>query len=296
MNCKKPFVSSAGVAHGCGQCMPCRFNKRRVWMHRIMLEACQYEDNAFITLTYDDEHLPKDGSLRPKDVQDWLKRLRARLAPLTIRFFLVGEYGDETQRPHYHVALFGFKSCQWGNSRYSATKSRCCVSCDLVRETWQHGNVFLGSLEDDSAGYMAGYVTKKMTSKDDPRLNGRHPEFGRMSLRPGIGYSAMWEVADAMLRYELDDKLPDVPVALRHGAKELPLGRYLRRKLRSMVGKDEKISQEAWYELQKEMLALRQAALADKAISFREYLIEKNAGRVAGMEARAKLYKGRRSL
>lgn len=68
MLCKNPYVSSAGRIFGCGQCMPCRFNKRRIWSHRIMLEAGQYKDNAFVTLSYADDYLPAGGNVVPKDL------------------------------------------------------------------------------------------------------------------------------------------------------------------------------------------------------------------------------------
>lgn len=87
-----------------------------------------------------------------------------------------------------------------------------------------------------SAQYIAGYCTKKMTHRSDIRLGGRHPEFTRMSLRPGIGASAMWNVASTVLQYR--EKDIDVPLALMYGKKEFPLGRYLRRKLREYVGRD----------------------------------------------------------
>lgn len=132
MMCRDPYVSPAGPVYGCGQCMPCRLNKRRVWAHRIMLEAYQYEHNAFVTLTYAPEKLPENGSLVPEHVQSWLKRLRARVAPSKFRFFLVGEYGDESERPHYHAALFGFRSCVYGQSQYSKRRSTCCHWCELV--------------------------------------------------------------------------------------------------------------------------------------------------------------------
>lgn len=271
--------------------MPCRYNKRRIWMHRIMLEAAQYKHCCFMTLTYDDEHLPQDGSLAPGDMQAFMKRLRSRVAPERLRFFLVGEYGDTTKRPHYHVALFNFESCRYGQSRYTKIQARCCDRCELVRETWGKGNIYLGTLEDDSAGYLAGYVTKKMTHKDDPRLEGRAPEFGRMSLRPGIGYGALWEIADALLRYELDLSMVDVPEQLRHGMKKLPLGRYLRRKLRLMIGRDEKISQEAVYQIAAELLPVRLAARNDaENPSLTKKIVELNAGRLRNFEARQRIF------
>lgn len=262
-----------------------------------MLEAAQYEDNAFVTLTYSDDNMPVGATLVPKDVQDWLKRLRARVSPEKFRYFLVGEYGDNTQRPHYHVALFGFKSCRSGQSRYSRLRKTCCDRCELVRETWGHGNIFLGTLEDDSAGYMAGYVTKKMTAKDDPRLEGRHPEFGRMSLRPGIGFSALWEIANKLLEYELDVSMDDVPLALRHGPKQLPLGRYLRMRLRTMIGKDGHAPQAAIDKMAAELLPLRLAARSSTAEpGLKSHLIKVDAGRVAGMEARNRIHKKRSAI
>lgn len=296
MLCRNPFVSNGGLGFGCGQCMACRYNRRRVWMHRIMLEAAQYSDNAFLTLTYADEVLPEGGTLVPSHPQLFLKRLRARVAPSRFRFFLVGEYGDASGRPHYHAALFGFPTCVNGDTRLGCHR-KPCYWCALVRETWKFGNIMLGKLEDNSAGYMAGYVTKKMTSPSDPRLNGRHPEFGRMSLRPGIGHDALWEIADTLLKYELDQELADVPLALQHGLKKLPLGRYLRRHLRKYIGRDEKISQESFDALAAEVLELRLAAKADaNNPSVKAKLIEAGEGRFASMVARNKIYQKGKTL
>lgn len=296
MLCKNPYVTSAGV-HGCGQCMPCRFNARRVWVHRLMLEAAQYEDNSFVTLTYSDENLPEGGTLVPDHYRLWLKRLRERIAPLRIRFFLVGEYGDKTFRPHYHAALFNFASCRYGQSQYSPFRKNCCAQCDLVRDTWRFGNVLLGTLEDASAGYMAGYVTKKMTRKDDGRLNGRHPEFGRMSLRPGIGGDAMWEIADSLMKYEIDEAMKDVPTALRHGKKQLPLGRYLRNRVRSFVGREARAPQAVIDEMAEELRPMRMAARSSsEKPSVKTHVVEANEPRIAGLEARERIHKQRKSL
>ena len=103
--CKKPFRG-----FGCGQCLPCRIVKRRIWTHRIMLEAQMHEKCSFLTLTYDPENEPPGRTLDPDDVQLWMKRFRERLRSeygIFVRQYLIGEYGDETQRPHYHSAPFG---------------------------------------------------------------------------------------------------------------------------------------------------------------------------------------------
>nr|AOV86344.1 putative replication protein VP4 [uncultured virus] len=236
MLCKNPYMRGI-LAHGCGQCLPCRISQRRLWTHRMMLESLEHEHSSFITLTYSDDHIPESGSLDPKHVQDWLKAIRRRVEPTRLRYFLVGEYGDETFRPHYHVALFGYEPCKYLRSRYKYNKD-CCFQCDLVRDTWGKGNIDVGVLEKDSAQYVAGYTTKKMTSKDDPRLCGRFPEFARMSLKPGIGASFMDVVADAyqaQLMSVSSESTIRLPSILNHGSKQWPLGRYLKGKLNALL-------------------------------------------------------------
>jgi len=290
MKCKLPYVHG-GKAHPCGQCLPCRFNTRRVWTHRIMLEATQHKENAFVTLTYDDANLPHGKNLNPHHTQLWLKRLRFLVAPHRIRFYLVGEYGDVTQRPHYHAAIFGL-----GPSADSA-----------FRETWKLGHILVGDLTVHSAQYIAGYVTKKMTDKNDVRLEGRYPEFCRMSNRPGIGADAMHDVASAIMQFNLDTELTDVPSVLRHGSRQLPLGRFLRRKLRTLIGRHKNAPQSTILAQQEELRPLFEATLSAFQnsetkvsgaldVSFREALIESSVQEHRNFDARSKIYKKGKSL
>lgn len=217
-----------------------------MWAHRIVLEAGLHRDNAFVTLTYSDEHIRNPnvgGTLAPEDTRDWLKRLRFAISPRSVRYYLVGEYGDQSGRPHYHAALFGYPKCLYGRSRYSKERKDCCSNCDLIRDTWGLGLVDVGNLEVKSAKYIAGYIIKKMTRFDDRRLNGRHPEFARMSLKPGLGADALHEMASVFLKFDLDITQGDVPSSLRHGKQLLPLGRYLRGKYRELVGMDKNAPQ-----------------------------------------------------
>lgn len=261
MRCVQPFTSSTG-AFGCGQCLPCRVSKRRTWAHRILLEAMDHAESSFVTLTYEKDR----RSLDPVDLQRWLKRFRRAVEPKKIRYFAVGEYGDISQRPHYHAALFGWPSCS--SPRIVKGRPCSCHACSVVRETWGFGHVMVARLERKSSNYIAGYVTKKMTHSSDYRLGGRHPEFARMSLRPGIGADAMMSVASDMMRYQLENTLPDVPAALRYGGHVLPLGKYLRRKLRVYVGKDEKAPEAALQTAANQMRILRAYAWAnDRSVS-----------------------------
>lgn len=188
-----------------------------------MLEASSHVHNAFVTMTYSDEFLPAGETLVPRDLTLWQKRFRKDFGN-GIRFFSIGEYGDLSGRPHYHAAVFG-----------------ACPSVDELASTWRFGLVHVGELNPDSAGYLAGYVTKKMTRADDPRLAGRYPEFSRPSRRPGLGVAALVRIAEALTSQYGSMKVAlesDVPLAIRIGARDFPLGRFLRERLRELVGGD----------------------------------------------------------
>lgn len=261
-----------------------------------MLEAACHSDNSFVTLTYTDEHLPRlsekyehSPTLDPRHLQSFLKLLRAKTEPLRLRYYGVGEYGDVSQRPHYHLAIFNYPTCLHGMSRYSRTRTSCCHRCDLIRDTWGKGQVYLGQLTTDSAHYVAGYVTKKLTNKDDPKLLGRYPEFGRMSLKPGIGADFVPEIASTLLQHNLETKIADVPVALRHGSRELPLGRYLRRKLREQIGMSPDAPESTLDKVQSDLQPLRETAF-NNSRSFKEEVVKDGAQAVLNMETKAKIF------
>lgn len=199
-----------------------------------MLEAASYQENAFVTLTYNDDRIPAGNSLNPRDLQNFLKRLR-KATPHKLRYYAIGEYGGTTGRPHYHLALFNYQSCQYGITRERKNRPSCCAACDRILSTWGLGKIQLGTLEQNSAAYIGGYVSKKYTVAQ--ATNGRHPQFTRMSLKPALGLNLMHDVASTLLQHDLEGKLIDVPISLQHGKHQWPLGRFLRRKLRTFIGR-----------------------------------------------------------
>lgn len=248
-----------------------------------MLEAAQHRSNAFVTLTYDDMHLPKDGCVHPRVMQLFIKGLRNR--GYSFRYYAVGEYGERSNRPHYHVALFNFPQCHRGQT--DLTKAVCCRVCTDVALAWKRmGACQVAFLEPASAAYIAGYVTKKITRGPLPKQ--LSPEFQRVSLRPGLGYSAMYDVANVLLSHNLEEDLEDVPTSLQHGPVKQPLGRYLRQNLRKMLGRDEKCPPQVLEKLASEVQDVRQAAF-DNSESFAGALVKANIGAVRNLETKIKL-------
>lgn len=158
-----------------------------------MHEASLHDANCVVTLTYDDAHLPVDGSLDKCAFPKFVRRLRKTGA--RARYFQCGEYGD-LGRPHYHGVLFGwdFPDKQLGPPSKSGADQ--WVSSELER-LWPNGICTIGTLNFESAAYIARYVTKKVTGQKAAAHYERvdaftgecyqlEPEFATMSRRPGI--------------------------------------------------------------------------------------------------------------
>lgn len=287
MKCAKPFKKN-GIEFGCGQCMPCRIDRSRLWTSRILLESRLHDHNCFVTLTYDDAHLPPGGTLNKRHCQLFLKRLRKKYPAKGVRFFAVGEYGDTSQRPHYHLCLFGVS----------------LFDEHLVQNAWRDrkgapiGFVKVDELNAGTAGYVSQYVCKKWTNGNDlhtqEKLRGRAPEFATMSLRPGIGAPAARVIARAIENRELD-----IPSTLRVDGTIRPLGRYVKRKIRELfpnASQIEKYEREVWLlEVHEEkMREMQEAEAAGK--TYEQYRFEKRRQTFLNTVARHKAFKQKRSI
>lgn len=175
----------------CGQCVGCRLEKSRQWAVRCTHEASLHDDNCFITLTYDQDHLPDDNGLNKRHFQLFMKRLRKKYGA-KIRFFHCGEYGDAGGRPHYHACIF--------NHQFSDLKHWKTINdiplyiSEELEGLWPFGFSTVGELTFQSAAYVARYVMKKITGKPadahytDPTTGVvKQSEYTTMSRRPGIG-------------------------------------------------------------------------------------------------------------
>jgi hypothetical protein len=205
----------------CGQCLHCRINQARVWQHRILLESMVTGENLWVTLTYNNKSLPKPPYVSKTDVQTFLKRLRKVTPDKPFRYFIVGEYGDKTYRPHYHCCFFGLSPedapkifIAWGK-------------CD--RE-----GIFFGEINEYSARYTAGYTTAKLTKQNMWKKYGYEPEFMLSSRRNGgIGYPAVVEIAKNWRNTKWNDNR--IIRDLQHGRISQPLGRYLTKALARLL-------------------------------------------------------------
>lgn len=259
MLCKKPYIAPGMVAHPCGQCMHCRANWSRKWVLRMLLEASTHEASSFLTLTYDDDHLPRDGKLHPRHLTLFLKG--ARKNGLIQRYFAVGEYGRRSRRPHYHAILFGSRPPQLNRDLCipADPKHKSSCGCHAYQKLWHYGGISIGNADQGAMVYCAQYSAGKLS--DGASADDEWRPFFRQSRRPGLGLEALDDIASSLLFAEQRGAvLHDVPTSLRIFGKSWPLDRYVRAALRVRMGRDPKAPKEVLYAHQEKLQPLREAA------------------------------------
>lgn len=249
----------------CGQCLECRIQQTRVWADRCVLEAKQWNDNYFITLTYDDCNVPSNGSLNKRDYQLFLKRLRKRFPDTKIRYLISGEYGDRSMRPHFHLILFNlplkdltdkFKEAEWelesgfdknGDYIHKKRLKRLRTHSKppqgqyplyyskTIHECWDYnGMISVGRFSYDTAAYISQYCTKKVNpkNKDQYAKLGIIPEFLAASTHPGIGAGYAEEKDDLLYAWD------KIVIANKDGAHLSSVPRYFDKLFIKKYGED----------------------------------------------------------
>jgi hypothetical protein len=187
--------------------MGCRIDHNKTWALRAMHEAKMHALNCFLTLTYDKEHLPADYSLHKPHFQDFMKRLRHRLYPGKVRYFMCGEYGGKLGRPHYHAILFG-EDFSASRRLWTVNAGNNLYTDSVLSQAWGHGLAVIGEVNYTTCAYVAGYIRKKTRGLhleeidpetglkpyelQDPKTGEiiqRVPEYADMSRNPGLGRS-----------------------------------------------------------------------------------------------------------
>nr|CDL65959.1 unnamed protein product [uncultured bacterium] len=194
-------------------------------------------ESCFITLTYNDDNLPYDvfsplPSLCKRDVQLFMKRLRKMFSYKQIRFYLCGEYGEQTHRPHYHAIIFGH-DFNADTDFHGSSKT--------LEHLWQFGNNYVGQCNPKTIQYVAGYVTKKYVNKKRDTIT---PEFTLMSRRPGIGFYALNSYEQLFISssslVDYVNKNGILPSVIQFNGRTYPLDRYFKWKLYDTLDISEK--------------------------------------------------------
>lgn len=180
----------------CGQCIGCRLEHSRQNAVRATHEASLYKQNCFLTLTYNDENLPRNSFIDKNDPVLFMKRLRKRFGD-GIRSYGCAEYGEKFGRPHYHICLFNHDFSDKQLHKITPRGDHLYTS-EQLSELWPKGHALIGDLTFESAAYVARYVTKKITGAlkefhyefidEHGEILQRPPEQPVcVSRRPGIG-------------------------------------------------------------------------------------------------------------
>jgi len=168
----------------------------------------------FLTLTYSPENIPENNSLKKHDLQLFVKRLRKNLESepdrVKIKYFACGEYGDQTQRPHYHAIIFGM-----GLQKEDQM---------IVDTSWSLGHTHFGTVTPDSIRYVAQYIDKKLSGEQEVleyENTGRQNTFRLLSQ--GLG-KRFCQDNEQQLKEQKSITLNGVPMSIpRYYIKKLDL-------------------------------------------------------------------------
>lgn len=233
----------------CGYCEGCRMAHAKEWADRLLMEYSETKKAIFLTLSYDEFNVPWNEfnrTLYKKDGQDFLKRLRKKFSDRRLRFYLAGEYGELTSRPHLHLIVFGLSLDDFPDKEiYKITKLGFVLyKSNLMESIWQKGYAPFSAYSYRTGAYVARYITKKQRdSKIYYEALNVLPPYATMSLKPGIG-------ADFLERHK-QEYLSTNKLYISDSSTSVEVGfpRYLRKKL-------EEECPEGWLE--------RKAVLADR--------------------------------
>lgn len=225
------------IAIPCGKCIGCRLDYSRSWADRMMLELDHSKKAIFVTLTYDNDHVPFTEneygefgalSLDKSDLQKFFKRLRKRYKDKEIRFYAAGEYGSHTERPHYHAIIFGL-SLEDFSDRVAKGKNelgQVHYISQKLQNIWSQGFCVLADVSWKTCAYVARYVQKKVYGSMNYLQDeyGCVPEFSLMSRRPGLAGYYMDDHPDMFDVSQLYVKGYDMPIRIpKYHLKKLEL-------------------------------------------------------------------------
>lgn len=275
----------------CGHCIGCRQDQSREWANRLMLEMKYHDSAYFCTLTYDNEHIhlsydPETGlanglfTLDKRDCQLFIKLLRRHFPNDKIRYYLAGEYGDQTARPHYHAIIFGLHLNDLIECGRSETGNKYFVS-ESFSNCWQKGFVSVEPANFATCKYVASYVTKKIGIRPNEFYEDNYmiPPFSLSSRKPGIGYKYFEDHQD-MFDYD------KIVIGTSEGSLSFDFPRYFKKKLREI---DEDRYNELCKKRMNAAIDKKEAILDRTNIDYSEYLINMENKHLERVKARNKI-------
>lgn len=232
----------------CGKCPKCVARKISGWSFRMMQEERVADSAYFITLTYNDDNVPitKNGNLtlRKRDCQLFLKRLRrshdrmgftAAAGYKPLKYYLAGEYGSKTYRPHYHLILFNAQLDVIIGRPLAIAVRRGIVALDGVGsfecKVWDNGHINVGQVSEASVGYTMKYMSKPAKA-GRYRCDDRQKEFALMSK--GIGKAYVTFLSKQWHKHDLKNRMY-VPLS---DGKIAAMPRYLKEKIYTSKQRD----------------------------------------------------------
>jgi len=201
----------------CQKCIGCKIQYSQTWGTRMVHEGKMHKNNCFITLSYDEKHIPDRESLIKTAFPKFIRKLRQKNSGKTIRYYHCGEYGEDQEwkeyaqflpnykpklgRPHYHAIIFNHDFER--SELFKSTAGGDLFISNELSDLWGKGFCSVAELNQDTAQYVARYVTQKKTGEQaiekykrvcpiTAEIHPIQPEYSSMSLKPGIGYT-FWE-------------------------------------------------------------------------------------------------------
>lgn len=299
--CRSPlFIPSASGIVPCGQCQTCRINRRNKKTGRFQLESRMHEHSLFVTLTFDDAHLPttlyhhKTGEviadhpggcvdirtvqLFNKKLKSNVRRKQGRDMANAIRFFACGEYGDKNGRPHYHFVIWNlpYKYREHIFNAWTDPSTREPL-CDPDRLDIQ-----VPRSAHDVGQYISHYVMKNGTFDHNKLVDGRPPAFFTSSQ--GIGSKALDGLIKAYKSPSATfsiERTGDIPRTFRLEGRDYPLDRYMQEKIIAALDIPVPIKKNRQDNFEKEMQALFARAEKNPSIPKTWFLMARGSGREA---------------
>lgn len=199
----------------CGHCIGCQLDKANMWKNRLMAEYRLSKCSYFLTITYADEFL-FSPFLQKEHIQKFCKSIKDYFLKhfnyKDIKYYVVGEYGSKSLRPHFHAIFFNlpldikdfslcgincnlipekdFYKCKLLD--YGVSTGCKLYKCKFLDNFRHYGNIIVGSTTAQSTAYCARYCNKKLnrdeTEKELLRILKIQPEFLLCSKNLGKEY------------------------------------------------------------------------------------------------------------